>query len=128
MQVNQKRSHFRNRRPRHRVTMPSIPSPIDCPLSLVAHSGGGVSAAGKLSSHYRRISAPLVPPVSQSGGVVRKQADGPMPEKGKEPLNFIRGPQGARGGLSKSWNNGETTSPICDRLRGRHPNRNPRHQ
>ena len=33
--------------------------------------------------------ATLVPQVSQSGGVVRKQADGLMPEKGKKPLNPI---------------------------------------
>ena len=35
---------------RDTVPMPSTPSPIDRPLGLVVHSGGGASAAGKLSS------------------------------------------------------------------------------
>ena len=35
------------------------------------------------------MSSSLVPQVSQSGGIVRKQADGPMPEKGEEPLNPV---------------------------------------
>ena len=53
-QVEEKRSHFLYRRTRHLVTMPSTPSPIDRPLGLVVHLGGGAAAAGKLSSHCRR--------------------------------------------------------------------------
>ena len=38
----------------------------------------------------RGMSASLVPQISQSGGVVRKQADRPMAEKGKEPLKPVK--------------------------------------
>ena len=38
----------------------------------------------------QKTSAPLVPQVSQNGGVVRKQTDGPMPEKREETLNPVQ--------------------------------------
>ena len=41
----------------------------------------------KTQVEERGMGASLIPQVSQGGGGVHKQADGPIPEKGKKPLN-----------------------------------------